>query len=201
MGAVALVFTILEVFMFFTLGFGSNNSADFEYAGKVLNTCLNASGFLASIVAFKKTKALKATSPEHENGFNMFLIILGVFFVFVFSSLTINVGVLVEQEDGHAIPGGVHIANGVVELVAVTLQILLISLLMTKRMARVEDDHPGRQEVTFLVFLNFSIWLLDSFELQRSKASLVEAGFYGAVPWIWMLRITLPFCIFFRCQQ
>ena len=184
--------------MFFTLGSGSKSSADFEYAGKVLNTCLNASGILVSIVALKKTKALKATSTGHDNGFNTFLIILGVFFVFVFSSLTINVGVLVEQKEGHAIPGGVHIANGVVELVAVTLQIVLISLLMTKRSTGAEDNHPGRQEVTFLCFLNFSIWLLDSFELQKSKASLVEAEFYGAVPWIWMLRITLPFCIFFR---
>ena len=54
------------------------------------------------------------------------------------------------------------------------------------------------QAVTFLAFLNFSLWLFDSFELQKSKASMVESSFYGAFVWVWMQRITLPLCIFFR---
>jgi len=57
---------------------------------------------------------------------------------------------------------------------------------------------PGRQAVTFLAFLNFSLWLFDSFELQKSKASMVESNFYGAFVWVWMQRITLPLVIFFR---
>ena len=52
--------------------------------------------------------------------------------------------------------------------------------------------------VTFLAFLNFSLWLFDSFELQKSKASMVESNFYGAFVWVWMQRITLPLVIFFR---
>ena len=49
-----------------------------------------------------------------------------------------------------------------------------------------------------MAFLNFSLWLFDSFELQKSKASMVESSFYGAFVWVWMQRITLPLCIFFR---
>ena len=49
-----------------------------------------------------------------------------------------------------------------------------------------------------MAFLNFSLWLFDSFELQKSKASMVESDFYGAFVWVWMQRITLPLCIFFR---
>ena len=49
-----------------------------------------------------------------------------------------------------------------------------------------------------MAFLNFSLWLFDSFELQKSKASMVESNFYGAFVWVWMQRITLPLVIFFR---
>ena len=60
------------------------------------------------------------------------------------------------------------------------------------------EDNVSVKAVTFLAFLNFSLWLFDSFELQKSKASMVESHFYGAFVWVWMQRITLPLCIFFR---
>ena len=42
-------------------------------------------------------------------------------------------------------------------------------------------------------------WLLDTFELQKSRASLAEERFYGPIVWVAIQRITLPICIFFRC--
>ena len=70
--------------------------------------------------------------------------------------------------------------------------------LSLKRTRAGDSNLYGRQVVAFLSFLNFSIWLFDTFELQKSKASLVEAEFYGHLVWVWMQRITLPICIFFR---
>ena len=61
--------------------------------------------------------------------FARFLLKLGVFFVIVYTCFTITVGVFTND---HVIPGGVHIANGVLELVAVTLQIILIFILLAK---------------------------------------------------------------------
>ena len=52
-----------------------------------------------------------------------------------------------------------------------------------------ERNLRGRQVVTFLCFLNFSIWLFDTFELRNSKASLAEAKFYSNIVWTWMQRI------------
>ena len=40
---------------------------------------------------------------------------------------------------------------------------------------------------------------LDTFELQKSRASLAEEGFYEPIVWVAIQRITLPICVFFRC--
>merc|ERR1712079_43851 len=86
------------------------------------------------------------------------------------------------------IPGAVHVINGVVEILAVTAQTILTATAYLH----------GRQVVAFLSFVNFSIWLFYTFELPRSKASPVEAKFYGFSTWVLLQRITLPICIFFR---
>ena len=74
-------------------------------------------------------KKLEVDLSNLDNSLNVFLLLLGIFFVYVYSCLTITVGVFTND---HAIPGGVHIANGVLELVAVTLQIILIFILLAK---------------------------------------------------------------------
>ena len=51
---------------------------------------------------------------------------------------------------------------------------------------------------TFLVLLNFTLWLVDTFELQKSRASRAEAEFFGPLTWVWLQRLTLPLVIFFR---
>ena len=52
---------------------------------------------------------------------------------------------------------------------------------------------------TFLILVNFSLWFVNTFELQKSQASPVESEVYGAVTWVWLQRLTLPLVIFFRC--
>jgi len=188
--------TVADIVMFFSdATLHSESDVTFEYIGKVLNCVLNCLGILATCLAISQVTRLEIDQSNVDNSLNIFLLLLGIFFVYVYSCLTITVGVFTNN---HAIPGGVHIANGVLELIAVTLQIILIFILLSKKIKRGEMGRPGRQAVTFLAFLNFSLWLFDSFELQKSKASMVESYFYGAFVWVWMQRITLPLCIFFR---
>ena len=61
-----------------------------------------------------------------------------------------------------------------------------------------ETKHPGRHMVALLALTNLGLWLVDTFELQKSRASLAEEHFYGPIVWVAIQRITLPICIFFR---
>ena len=57
---------------------------------------------------------------------------------------------------------------------------------------------PGRQITVFMFIFNLAHWLVFTFEVQKVRASLVEANFYGFMPWIVIQRVTLPLAVFFR---
>ena len=72
-------------------------------------------------------------------------------------------------------------------------------MLILKHIVKAEDfSHPGRQVTTLLVLLNVSLWVVNTFELQKSQASKVESEIYGAFTWVWLQRLTLPLVVFFR---
>jgi hypothetical protein len=52
--------------------------------------------------------------------------------------------------------------------------------------------------VVFLFLMNLAQWLVFTFEIQKVRASIVEAEFYGFMPWALIQRFTLPLTIFFR---
>eukprot|EP00094_Tigriopus_californicus_P008151 TCALIF_07847-PA protein Name:"Similar to Otop1 Otopetrin-1 (Mus musculus)" AED:0.73 eAED:0.73 QI:0/0/0/0.33/0.6/0.5/6/0/408 len=60
------------------------------------------------------------------------------------------------------------------------------------------DTKPGRQVAIFMFFFNIGMWLVFTFEIQKVRSSLVEAHFYGFMPWVIIQRVTLPLTIFFR---
>ena len=78
---------------------------------------------------YGKSLSPKDRAARAENGVDLFLLDFGVFFIFIYSSLTVTVGVF---NIDPAIPGAVHVINGVVEILAVTAQTILIHQLLLK---------------------------------------------------------------------
>ena len=194
-GCLVLVLTLMDLVMFLTTT-THDKDIPFEYLGKILNTSINFLGFLAAVVAFFKIQKLsERRTPQENNTVDLFLLDFGVFFLYIYSCLTITVGLF---NPSQPIPGSVHVINGVTEIMAVTAQTVLIHQLLLKTVDSDSAYLHGRTLVVFLSFVNFSIWLFDTFELQKSKASLIESGYYGQTTWIWLQRITLPVCVFFR---
>ena len=64
--------------------------------------------------------------------------------------------------------------------------------------AKTKTTRPGRQITIFLFLFNLSLWLVYTFEIQKARASVVEAEFYGFFSWVIIQRVTLPMAIFFR---
>ena len=131
-GCFVLLLTLLDLIVFFSsTGGGPSQEAVFEYLGKVLNTFINFLGICSAVAGFIQIQNLadKEESATKDNGVDLFLIDFGVFFIYIYSSLTITVGLF---NIDPAIPGSVHILNGVVEIIAVTFQTLLIHQLLIK---------------------------------------------------------------------
>ena len=63
---------------------------------------------------------------------------------------------------------------------------------------RTKKTRPGRQITIFLFFFNLSVWLVYTFEIQKARASIIEAEFYGFLSWVIIQRVTLPMAVFFR---
>merc|ERR1712080_293880 len=85
------------------------------------------------------------------------------------------------------------------EIVQAFLQIIFIHNLMDKVLPRdMKSEMPGRQICVFMFIFNISQWLVFTFEIQKVRASLLEAAFYGFMPWVIIRRVTLPLVVFFR---
>ncbi len=57
---------------------------------------------------------------------------------------------------------------------------------------------PGRSFVSFLLFTNLSMWLINSFEMKEALVLDIMVEFYGSIAWTIMLYISLPLSVFFR---
>ena len=76
-------------------------------------------------------------------------------------------------------------------LIVASSQVLPTSAILT-------GERPGREVTVFLFLLNLAQWFVLTFEIQKVRASLVEAEFYGFMPWVIIQRVTLPLTVFFR---
>ena len=59
-------------------------------------------------------------------------------------------------------------------------------------------DKPGRQIITFLLFSNITLWILDTFMTHNPITHEFQIAFYGKVVWGVISRISLPLMILFR---
>ena len=61
-----------------------------------------------------------------------------------------------------------------------------------------QHEKPGRSMISFLLFSNLAMWLINSFQLKETYQSSIMRDFYGDVAWTIILYLTLPLAVFFR---
>lgn len=57
---------------------------------------------------------------------------------------------------------------------------------------------PGRQIVTFLLFANITLWILDTFMAHNGINQELQMGFYGLLAWSLISRLSLPLLVLYR---
>ncbi|XP_023321227.1 uncharacterized protein LOC111695966 [Eurytemora carolleeae] len=84
------------------------------------------------------------------------------------------------------------------------VQITLQGMIMSEAGRRVcmtrsqQTAKPGRQIITFLLFANITLWILDTFISNKQITQGIQTEFYGLLAWGIISRISLPLLIFYR---
>jgi len=199
LGCLVFVAAIVNLSTFFGLDGHEHSKDHAELLSKISNTLMNTVGVIACLVGIERIQRLdhKIMSKDESFDLDETLLRFGSVFTFLYSTFTIITG----SFNGHieGFPNEVFILNGVMEILQIILQVIFIHNLKEKVMPEsLQDEKPGRQVTAFLFLFNVSQWLVYTFEIQKVRASLVEAGFYGFMPWVIIRRVTLPLAVFFR---
>ena len=118
------------------------------FVGKILNTSVNFLGFLAALVAFFKIQTLTDKKHPQENTVDLFLLDFGVFFVYIYSCITITVGLF---NNILSFSNTVLVVSGITEIIGVTFQTILIHQLLCK--GRVKKISKSVFPTLFYIFL------------------------------------------------
>lgn len=193
LGLLALVTLTITLILYFALVNQENFHLIAVLIINVNDTLINGLMVIAIFIGFIQVRNLKFVQSEDEHDV---LMVISSFGIFLYASYTIIAGYLsVDSLE----PVLLVIINGIVELVQVNLQLLFIADLKQKKVCEEnQQQKPGRQIVTFLVFCNLGLWITYNFEIQKVNATPDQLQFFGFFPWIIIQRITLPLCVFFR---
>ncbi len=93
-----------------------------------------------------------------------------------------------------------HIVVGIVSFIQATVQVIFIidSFRREATTPKLQYEKPGRSLVSFLLFSNLAMWLINSFQLKETGEVEVMKIFYGDLAWNIILYLTLPLAVFFR---
>jgi hypothetical protein len=208
-GLCVLISAIASVFVYFYAGERNPGVCNGEYHSELLvnvsATILNLFGIIACIFGVVRLQKLHH-EPRFRNlhtptsSFDLDVVILyfGAFFSIIYSWLVLLTGSLGHNEELGCDHANIQIVMGIMEIIQVLIQILYLKEFRQKLLPQgLKGKMPGRQIAMYIFLLNFSQWIILTFERQTLDASIHEIKFYG-IAWIIIERITIPFTIFFR---
>ena len=151
------------------------------------------------IFGFCKIKQLKfMVEDEDEDSVDIILLIVSLFGLCVYNGF--NIISSVSYITTYGLTSILALATAVLAFFQACLQAIFI-VDGLKRCAA-HDDHvqhkPGRALVTFLLICNISLWIVNTFEVEKAEAAPLHPSFYGKLAWSILSHICLPMLIFFR---
>jgi len=199
LGCLVLVAAIVNLSTFFGLDGHEQSKDHAELLSKISNSLMNTFGIVACLIGIERIQRLDHKLESKEESFDLdeTLLRFGSLFTFLYSTFTIITGSFNAHIENF--PNEVFVLNGVLEILQIILQVIFIHNLKERVLPEsLREEKPGRQVTAFLFLFNVSQWLVYTFEIQKVRASLVEAKFYGFMPWVIIRRVTLPLAVFFR---
>ncbi|XP_037087799.1 proton channel OtopLc-like [Pollicipes pollicipes] len=143
-----------------------------------------------------KLAAAQKKKPLHLDSMLSSVTIIGVYLLGIFGLI---VGGIQLGEPRHLV---LFVLN-VTLIVQTTCQGMLVSEAVRRQCATRQQQQakPGRQVITFLLFSNATLWMMDTFMSHHWLSQEMQFNYYGFLAWGVISRISLPLTIFYRFHQ
>uniref|UniRef100_A0A914UJ15 Otopetrin n=1 Tax=Plectus sambesii TaxID=2011161 RepID=A0A914UJ15_9BILA len=200
-GLIFLVATFISLIIFYTK-IHADHDTDALLVFGITDSTLYLVSIVACLVGFWRTNNLSYDSEQQASGVKLLediLLIVGLTGQLLFCiSGIVDLG---SKNHNQLSPPllAVFIAH-VMRLIQVLLQTIFI--LRTSRMAAttsiMQHQKPGREVVTFLMVVNMALFLVGTFEGQKSSVNQALIDYYGQRTWAFVAQSTVPLAIFYR---
>ena len=197
-GLFVLIITIVLVSSFFV--FSEKLHKDNQVAFYIVYVAEMVLLFLSCIlvvICFFRLQQLRFTI-DTEISFDSGLLVVALFGVFTFNTFRLVSSVAnVEQ---HAVMSSLSTGTCVLSLAQSGIQTIFI-LDSLRRSADV-DEHvtrkPGRALITCLLLCNLSLWIINTFEVEKGNELSLHYTYYGSLAWNTVVHGCVPMIIFYR---
>lgn len=192
LGLLVLVAGIIILILFFVL---SNEDMEIETLSAVttLHCAIQGLSALATAIGL-----CRVGGAYHKRGrttqLNSILQGIGLLAVYTYGIFGVVAGA------SRVLQGSEHLLlllDGAFMVLLASLQSLFVQRLAMRCLPK-KNGKSGLQVVTFLMFSNLVLWLLETFTSQNHISSQQQLAMYGAVSWGIISRVALPLVIFYR---
>ncbi|KAF8790530.1 proton channel OtopLc-like isoform X2 [Argiope bruennichi] len=190
-GLFLLLTTIVTVIVFFV----AMSTKGYEPQAVIIHTVqeggLTMIGMLAVIVAFYQIRKLDLS--EHPITFlDDVLLFVPLPFYFIHGIMS----VMAEYSNENYSRLALHIL--------VTIQVIVQTPFIIDGLRRCSNSQslrykkPGREIITFLIILNLTLWIVNTFELKSVEHYHGQEEYFGDLIWMFIGHTTLPLMLFYR---
>ncbi|CAF0784496.1 unnamed protein product [Brachionus calyciflorus] len=195
LGIFVLLLTLMTLIIYFIYKNGNTKLA--VIVSEMTELFLVSLSLFVVILILIKFKTVKFNSKPIKMGYNETLTFLGLIGIYLFGFYSI-IAVLENgfESNTEILSFSIQIAS----VVEATFQSVLIikGLKMYSNDRFIKKNKPGRSLLTFLVLLDISLWLSETFSIKKYDMNTIQLDYYGIVFWSIVSSISAPLAIFFR---
>lgn len=194
LGLLVLVAGIIVLILFFVLS-NENMEAETLSAVTTLHCAVQGLSLLAAAVGLCRVGGMHHRRRRMTQ-LNSTLQAIGILAVYMYGVFGVVVGA---SKIGDGAEHVLLLLDGAFMVIFASLQSLFVQRVAASVVSKKHGGHkPGLQVVTFLMFSNLVLWLLETFTNQNHIVSQQQLAMYGAVSWGIISRVALPLVIFYR---
>ncbi|XP_013787008.2 otopetrin-2-like [Limulus polyphemus] len=196
LGLLVLVAGIIVVILFFVLKGQNTLNFDTLFALVVLHASILGTSTIAVLIGLFRIRHLNRQTRRVRK-LNGLLQHIGVLAVYGYGLFGMVVGGMELQSIKHM----VLFIDGALMVIQSFLQMLFIHKVLRRSCdydEALQNARPGRQVVTFLVFCNLGLWLMETFTAHNYVTSQLQLDFYGNKAWGFICAVLMPLMIFYR---
>lgn len=194
LGLLVLVAGIIVLILFFVLS-NENMEAETLSAVTTLHCAVQGLSLLAAAVGLCRVGGMHHRR-RRTTQLNSTLQAIGILAVYMYGVFGVVVGA---SKIGDGAEHVLLLLDGAFMVIFASLQSLFVQRVAASVVSKKHGGHkPGLQVVTFLMFSNLVLWLLETFTNQNHIVSQQQLAMYGAVSWGIISRVALPLVIFYR---